>query len=137
MQLGGPRVMAANGVSTQVVSDDLEGVRTILDQLSYCPPLLLTRGSSGAPAHPSLPTADPLDRAIGYAPAPGEKLDPHAAVAGRAGAAGEWQSGLFDKGSWVESYTHWARTVVGEERTHTHKHAHMDTCMCRVCSVLC
>ena len=47
----------------------------------------------------------------------GEKLDPRAAVAGRAMAAatpsGElWQSGLFDRGSWVEAQAGWARSVV-------------------------
>lgn len=27
-------------------------------------------------------------------------------------AAAEWQSGLFDKGSWVEAQAGWARTVI-------------------------
>ncbi len=38
---------------------------------------------SGAPTHPNLPSSDPPTRAITYAPAPGEKLDPRAAIAGR------------------------------------------------------
>ena len=69
----------------------------------------------------------------------GEKLDPRAAIGGRfvsqelpgsdatastsgrdaAGSAasastgqGHWQSGLFDKGSWVEAQAGWARSVV-------------------------
>lgn len=48
---------------------------------------------------------------------PGEKLDPRAAVAGRAlnltTPGGElWQSGLFDRGSWTEAQAGWARRLV-------------------------
>ena len=48
---------------------------------------------------------------------PGEKLDPRAAVAGRAlnltAPGGElWQSGLFDRGSWTEAQAGWARRLV-------------------------
>ena len=50
-------------------------------------------------------------------PVPGEKLDPRAAVAGRAlnltAPGGElWQSGLFDRGSWTEAQAGWARRSV-------------------------
>jgi hypothetical protein len=54
-------------------------------------------------------------RVISYHPGPGEKLDPRAAIAGRhrpGGGGGDWESGLFDRGSWVESQAGWARTVV-------------------------
>lgn len=50
---------------------------------------------------PPLPTSDPVDRPVPYAPGPNEKLDPRAAIAA-----------LFDRGSWVESQEGWARTVV-------------------------
>ncbi|GIM14329.1 hypothetical protein Vretimale_17214, partial [Volvox reticuliferus] len=132
MQLGGPRVMGVNGVSHHVVADDLEGVRTVLQLLSYAPTHL------GAPP-PELASSDPINRLIGYCPRPGEKLDPRAAIAGRespaatattdtaasscldssaasvsayAGSPTGWQSGLFDRGSWLESQAGWARTVV-------------------------
>lgn len=94
MQLGGPKVMGYNGVSHHIVPDDLQGVRTILQLLSFAPPLL---GALPAP----LPSADPIDRAVGYAPGPTEKLDPRAAIAA-----------LFDRGSWLESQGGWARSVV-------------------------
>lgn len=61
----------------------------------------------------------------------GEKLDPRAAVGGRfvsheppgtdatastsgrdQSGQGHWQSGLFDKGSWIEAQSGWARSVV-------------------------
>jgi acetyl-CoA carboxylase/biotin carboxylase 1 len=122
MQLGGPRVMGHNGVSHHVVRDDLEGVSTVLRLLSFAPATI------GAPP-PLLPSCDPVTRAVTYAPGPGEKLDPRAAIAGcfatplvpdapqslagggNQSAAG-WQSGLFDRASWVESHAGWAGTVV-------------------------
>jgi len=38
LQLGGPRVMGVNGVSHHLAADDLDGVRTMLRLLAYCPP---------------------------------------------------------------------------------------------------
>jgi len=107
MQLGGPRVMGANGVSHHVVADDLEGVAAVLTWLSYVPPVL-----GGAP--PLLPGSDPADRAIAYTPGPSEKLDARAAIAGRPSPTpgGAWVGGLFDRGSWTEAQAGWARTVV-------------------------
>jgi acetyl-CoA carboxylase / biotin carboxylase 1 len=56
--------MAANGVSHQVVADDLEGVRAVLQWLSFVPPVL------GGPA-PALPSRDPSDRPVTVCPAQG------------------------------------------------------------------
>lgn len=58
-------------------------------------------GALSAPPHPCLPTRDPPARAIAYAPGPNEKLDPRAAIAGRAvpGAAGTGGSGAKSGGS--------------------------------------
>jgi len=75
MQLGGPRVMGENGVSHYTVNDDLEGIKVILRWLSYCPPQL------GAEP-PLLPSNDPIDRPVAYAPEAHEKLDPRAAITG-------------------------------------------------------
>ena len=58
------QVMAANGVSHQVVADDLEGVRAVLCWLSFVPPVL------GGPL-PSLATRDPADRPVTVSPAQG------------------------------------------------------------------
>lgn len=124
LQLGGPKVMGVNGVSHQVVPDDLAGVAAVLRWLSYVPP------STSAIA-PLLPSRDPEARLIQYAPAAGEKLDPRAAIAGifvqaqpspfdnassrpTAGQSqsGDWRSGLFDRDSWTEVHAGWARSVV-------------------------
>ena len=71
LQLGGPRVMAANGVTHHVVADDLEGVKAILRWLSFVPPLL-----GALPAElPLIASADPWDRDVAY-PAAGERSKP-------------------------------------------------------------
>ena len=91
------------------------GVLCVLRWLSYTAPCT---GEAPVP----LPSADPADRAVAYAPGEGEKLDPRLAIAGRAAPPalrgpgpeqpGGWQSGLFDRGSWTEAHPGWARTVV-------------------------
>jgi acetyl-CoA carboxylase/biotin carboxylase 1 len=65
MQLGGPKVMAVNGVSHQVVEDDLEGCAAVLQWLSYVPAVTGEKP-------PILPTSDPLNRPISYSPGPSE-----------------------------------------------------------------
>ena len=51
--------MGQNGVSHQVVADDLEGVKAVLAWLAYAP------AHTGA-APPPLPTSDPIGRTVGY-----------------------------------------------------------------------
>ena len=60
LRLSVPQVMGQNGVSHQVVADDLEGVKAVLAWLAYAPP------QTGA-APPPLPTSDPIGRTISYA----------------------------------------------------------------------
>lgn len=107
MQLGGPKVMGQNGVSHHIVEDDLAGVMCVLRWLSY------TAARVGE-SPPRLPTSDPDTRPITYLVEEGSKLDPRAAIAGRhsGSAPGDWESGMFDRGSWTEAHPGWARTVV-------------------------
>lgn len=64
-QLGGPKVMGANGVSHHIVEDDLAGAACVLRWLSYTPARV------GEPPA-ALPTADPSCRAVDYSPAEGK-----------------------------------------------------------------
>lgn len=106
MQLGGPKIMGTNGVSHHIVHDDLEGVTKVLEWISFIP-------SRTGETIPKLPTSDSITRRVAYKPADGEKLNPRSAIAGYDDAAtGGWVSGLFDRGSWLESQSGWARTVV-------------------------
>ena len=64
---------------------------------------------------PRLPTSDPDTRLVAYTVPDGAKLDPRAAIAGRAALTSNgsgWEGGLFDRGSWTEAQSGWARTVV-------------------------
>ncbi|XP_011006151.1 PREDICTED: acetyl-CoA carboxylase 1-like [Populus euphratica] len=103
MQLGGPKIMATNGVVHLTVSDDLEGVSAILKWLSCIPPCV-----GGA-----LPILSPLDspeRPVEYFPE--NSCDPRAAICGIFDGNGKWLGGIFDKDSFVETLEGWARTVV-------------------------
>ncbi|KAF8377274.1 hypothetical protein HHK36_030649 [Tetracentron sinense] len=103
MQLGGPKIMATNGVVHLTVSDDLEGVSSILKWLSYVP------SHVGGPL-PILCPSDPPERLVEYIPE--NSCDPRAAISGVQGSNGKWLGGMFDKDSFVETLEGWARTVV-------------------------
>ncbi|KAL5777128.1 hypothetical protein ACOSP7_010054 [Xanthoceras sorbifolium] len=103
MQLGGPKIMATNGVVHLTVSDDLEGILAILKWLSYVPPHV-----GGM-----LPITSPMDhpdRHVEYFPE--NSCDPRAAICGTLDSSGNWMGGIFDKDSFVETLEGWARTVV-------------------------
>ncbi|KAH9617543.1 hypothetical protein KSS87_000856 [Heliosperma pusillum] len=103
IQLGGPKIMGTNGVVHLTVSDDLEGVSAILKWLSYVPP------HSGG-ALPMSRSLDPPERPVEYTPE--NSCDPRAAISGIINSDGNWQGGIFDKDSFVETLAGWARTVV-------------------------
>jgi len=105
MQLGGPKVMANNGVTHTLVDDDVSGAKEILQWLSYVPCVL------GGPL-PELDSSDDLCREVTYHPKKEEKFDPRAAVAGKCTPGEPACSGLFDEGSWCEVQSGWARSVV-------------------------
>lgn len=103
MQLGGPKIMATNGVVHLTVLDDLEGISAILKWLSYIPPYI-------GGALPILSPSDPPERPVAYLPE--NSCDPRSAICGALGDGGKWMGGIFDKDSFVETLEGWARTVV-------------------------
>jgi acetyl-CoA carboxylase / biotin carboxylase 1 len=88
MQLGGPKIMASNGVVHLTVSDDLEGVSNILKWLSYVP------ANIGGSLPITIPF-DPPDRSVTYIPE--NTCDPRAAICGFDDGQGPWLGGMFDK----------------------------------------
>lgn len=95
--------MYNNGVSHHTVKDDISGVMKILEWLAYIP------RHKGA----SLPiglTTDPVTRPIDFMPTK-VPYDPRNMIAGTT-VDGNWVSGFFDKGSWVECLNNWAKTVI-------------------------
>ncbi|KAJ3881247.1 acetyl CoA carboxylase [Lentinula edodes] len=105
LQLGGTQIMFKNGVSHLTASSDLEGATHILKWLSYVPEV-----KDGA--LPVLESSDSWDRDIGYTPPKGA-YDPRWFIEGKTDeASSEWMSGFFDKGSFQETLSGWAQTVV-------------------------
>lgn len=103
-QLGGVNVMYANGVSHATVQDDLEGVSMILSWLSYMPKCRF------APL-PLIEPLDPIDRDVLFMP-PNCPFDPRWLINGKEGQNGTWEDGFFDRGSFQEILSGWAKTVV-------------------------
>ncbi|KAJ6335562.1 hypothetical protein OIU78_012232 [Salix suchowensis] len=103
MQLGGPKIMATNGVVHLTVSDDLEGVSAIFKWLSCIP-------SRVGGALPITSPSDSPERPVDYLPE--NSCDPRAAICGVFDGSGKWLGGIFDKDSFVETLEGWARTVV-------------------------
>ena len=105
LQLGGTQIMFKNGVSHLTASSDLQGATHILDWLSYVPEM------KNAPL-PILESSDTWDRDITYFPPKGP-YNPRWLIEGKNDDnATEWLSGFFDKGSFQETLSGWAQTVV-------------------------
>lgn len=103
LQIGGPQIMAANGISHRTVANDSEGVREILNWLSYVP---VADGSALDFAVPIESLADPVDRLV-EVEAEQIQADPRAILTGADG-----KQGLLDKGTWTEYLESWARSVI-------------------------
>ncbi|PSK60580.1 hypothetical protein B9Z65_730 [Elsinoe australis] len=104
LQLGGTQIMYKNGVSHMTANDDFEGVSKILKWLSFVP------DKKGQPV-PISPSADAWDRDITYYPPQKQPYDVRWLIQGKSDDEG-YLSGLFDKNSFEESLSGWARTVV-------------------------
>lgn len=105
-QLGGTQIMHNNGVSHGVVHNDVEGIKRILQWLSYIPK------KKGAPL-PCLPNPDdPVDRPVEFCPSPDLAYDPRWLLEGAMNEHGQFEPGLFDCGSFSEVMAGWAKTVV-------------------------
>ncbi|OCT94491.1 hypothetical protein XELAEV_18012163mg [Xenopus laevis] len=105
-QLGGIQIMHNNGVTHSTVYDDFEGVYNILQWLSYMPKCV----SSPVPI---LTPKDSIDRLIEFTHTK-TPYDPRWMLAGRPHPTqkGQWLSGFFDYGSFMEIMQPWAQTVI-------------------------
>ncbi|KAN0062561.1 acetyl-coenzyme-A carboxylase [Thecaphora frezii] len=104
LQLGGPQIMYKNGVSHLTARNDLDAVKAFVNWMSFVP------AQRGAPV-PVLPSSDSWDRAVTYSP-PRGPYDPRWLIDGKTEEDGSYLSGLFDKGSFVETLGGWATSVV-------------------------
>ncbi|ODV90582.1 hypothetical protein CANCADRAFT_2313 [Tortispora caseinolytica NRRL Y-17796] len=103
LQLGGTQIMFKNGVSHATVRDDMAGVQKIVDWLAFVP------AERNAPL-PIAPSEDGWDRDVTFLPPKGV-YDVRHLIAGRESDNG-FEYGIFDKGSFQETLSGWARTVV-------------------------
>jgi len=104
VQLGGTQIMFKNGVSHVDVIDDFRGTLATVQWLSYVP---VKKGV----APPILNMDDPIDRNIEFTPS-SVPYNPVHMLAGYTESTGQWVSGFFDRGSWMETLAGWARTVI-------------------------
>jgi len=106
-QLGGPAIMYPNGVSHTVADNHLLAVNQALDWLSYVPSM---RG--GLLPITDIQGIDSIERNVEFCPSPGVPYDPRYLLTGVEGDDGVWQGGFFDKGSFNEALSGWAKSVV-------------------------
>jgi acetyl-CoA carboxylase/biotin carboxylase 1 len=120
-QIGGIQIMHNNGVTHLVVQDDFKGILQTLKWLSFVP----KRSDLNIPI---LPSFDPIDREIEYIPDQNKQYDPRNFIAGikieeplktninineNNGKNNiKWVSGFFDKDSFIETLSGWAKSVV-------------------------
>ncbi|KAK6358447.1 acetyl-coenzyme-A carboxylase [Orbilia blumenaviensis] len=104
LQLGGTQIMYKNGVSHLTASNDFDGITKIVSWLSYVP------DKRNSPV-PILPSSDPWDRDILYMPPQREPYDVRWLIGGKEDDMG-FAYGLFDKESFQETLSGWAKTVV-------------------------
>tara|TARA_B110001452_G_scaffold267606_1_gene278415 strand:+ start:4830 stop:7067 length:2238 start_codon:yes stop_codon:yes gene_type:complete len=104
LQLGGPEVMGNNGISHLLVESDQQACNEIVHWLSFVPRAL------GAPL-PMLPEVDPIARDVLARPTQGAPYDPRNLLMGHQ-VDGVWRPGLLDRGSFCETLSDWAKSVV-------------------------
>lgn len=106
LQLGGTQIMYRNGVSHLTASDDLAGVEQIMNWLSYVP----AKRNMPVPILES--PEDPWDRDVDFIPKRDQAYDIRHVIAGREAENGSFEYGLFDKNSFQETLSGWAKGVV-------------------------
>ncbi|AYU81515.1 acetyl-CoA carboxylase, putative [Leishmania donovani] len=104
-QLGGKQIMVPNGVTHWCTHHDYGSARVLLRWLDYVPAVLHPRRCT--PHRLLWASVDPIDRDVTFCPTSNTQYDPRLLVTGLLG-----QTGLFDRGSWMETLEGWARTVV-------------------------
>ena len=106
-QLGGPMIMFPNGVSHQLAETHFDSVVKALEWLSFVPAV-----KGGPLPLRDLDGVDPVDRLVQFAPQKGLTYDPRLLCNGVNLGGNNWQSGFFDRNSFVEALGGWAKTVV-------------------------
>ncbi|KPI84355.1 putative acetyl-CoA carboxylase [Leptomonas seymouri] len=109
-QLGGKQIMVPNGVTHWCTRHDYASARVLLHWLDYVPAVVHPTRCSPRPL--LWMVTDPVDRDVTFCPEVNTPYDPRFLVTGMLS-----QTGLFDRGSWMEALEGWARTVVAGRAT--------------------
>lgn len=96
--------MVPNEVTQQLVQHDQEGVRAILDWLSYVP-------MATWPIPPMAAQAGPVDRGVSFVQIK-RPHDPRHMMAGTTTPEGQTLTGFFDEGTFKEYLEGWGKSVV-------------------------
>jgi acetyl-CoA carboxylase/biotin carboxylase 1 len=96
--------MVPNGITHELVRNDMDGVDAMLRWLAFVP-----QSVHGLP--PRVFSTDPIDRDVVVCPTK-EPYDPRHILAGLRGSDGTFRPGLFDEGSFCEYMAGWGKTVV-------------------------
>lgn len=96
--------MSSNGISHCTVRTDLEGLTVLLHWMSF------VHFPGESPTFPPASLADPIDRQVAFSPS--ASCDPRGAIGGKVSPQGEWLGGIFDRGSFLEVYPNWAKSVI-------------------------
>ena len=109
LQLGGTKVMYNNGVSHTCVRNDLDGVREILQWLTYVP-----KRKGDVLPFTALPSTDTVERDVLFDPTGLEEYDPRLLLTGQDNAQdpSDFVPGFFDRHSFKEYLAGWAKSVV-------------------------
>ncbi|CAI4035678.1 hypothetical protein SMKI_13G3290 [Saccharomyces mikatae IFO 1815] len=105
LQIGGTQIMYKNGIAHLTASNDMKAIEQVMTWLSYVP-------AKRDMTPPLLETMDRWDRDVDFKP---EKQVPYEArwlIEGKLGSDDDFQCGLFDKGSFFETLSGWAKGVI-------------------------
>ncbi|CAI4050081.1 hypothetical protein SUVZ_13G3390 [Saccharomyces uvarum] len=105
LQIGGTQVMYRNGITHLTASNDMKAIEQILTWLSYIP-------AERDMSIPILETTDRWDRDVGFKPVKQVPYETRWLIEGKSDVNGHFQSGLFDKGSFFETLSGWAKGVI-------------------------
>lgn len=104
LQLGGTQIMYKNGISHLTAKNDLNGISKIIKWLSFVP------DKKDNPV-PILPSLDSWDRDVEYVPPKSTTYDVRWLIEGKEDSD-HFLSGLFDRRSFHETLSGWAKTVI-------------------------
>ena len=105
LQIGGTQIMYKNGIAHLTASDDMKAIEKVMTWLSYVP-------AKRDMSPPLLETMDRWDRDVEFKPAKQVPYEARWLIEGKLDSNSGFQSGLFDKGSFFETLSGWAKGVI-------------------------